>query len=384
MDILAEATANRERLSSIRRRIHQHPELGWQETETQKLITGELTELGIPWEAVCGTGVIATLKGALPGPVIGLRADMDALPVAEKTGAPYCSQRPGIMHACGHDCHVAILLVTARILRQMAGQLHGTVKLIFQPAEEIIEGGHALSQLPQLDDVSRITALHVWNDLDVGTFSAEEGPRMASADNIYLTVQGKSAHGAQPHQGVDAIVAACAVVEQLQLVASRMVSPLEPVVVTIGTIQGGTTSNIIANEVKMSGTVRCFSRQLRERLPQLLEQVASAAAAACGASCQLEYRPCTPAVINEPTSTAIARGCITKLFGADKLVHLERTMGGEDFAWYLEKIPGCFLFVGARNGKSYPHHHECFDIDEAALVNGAALLTQFALDAGKE
>ena len=387
MNILPNVLAHQGHMIDLRRQIHQNPELGWQEYDTQALILRELGELNIPCERVCGTGVVAVLRGALPGPVTGLRADMDALPIQEKSDVPYRSQKDGIMHACGHDCHVAILLTVARVLKENQGRLCGTIKLLFQPAEEIIEGAHALSMIPQIADLDRIAAVHVWNDLDVNTFSAEIGPRLACAENIDLTIHGKSAHGAQPQNSVDAILAACAVVEQLQIVASRKVSPLEPVVVTIGTIQGGTMSNIIANEVRLSGTVRCFSPQLRAQLPAMLEQIAVSTAQAHGATCDFTYHSCTPPVLNEESSTRIAQEAITKLFGAEALVHLEKTMGGEDFAWYLERIPGCLVFVGARNkktGKFWPHHHECFDVDEQALVNGAALLAQFALDAGKE
>ncbi|MCC8027109.1 MAG: amidohydrolase [Clostridium sp.] len=386
MDVKASVSAHKAHMVELRRQIHQNPELGWHEFETQALIIKELERLGIPCEKVCGTGVIATLKGAKEGPVTGLRADMDALPIQEKPDTPYRSQNPGVMHACGHDCHVAMLLTAARVLKEMEAQLYGTVKFIFQPAEEIIQGAQKMHTLPQLADLNSIAGAHVWLDLDVGTFSAEPGPRMACADNIYLTVHGKSSHGAQPHQSVDAILAACAIVEQLQIVASRKVSPLEPVVVSIGTINGGTQSNIIANEVRLSGTVRCFSPQLRSQLPGLLENIALSTAQAHGAVCDFTYEHCTPPTINHEKTTEIARGAIAGLFGPQSLVHMEKTTGGEDFAWYLERVPGCFIFVGARNqeaGKCYPHHHECFDVDEEALSGGAAALAQFALDAGK-
>lgn len=387
MDTLTAVLSLEEHLLALRHHIHQNPELGWHEQETQALILRELEELGIPCETVCGTGVIATLEGGQPGPVVGLRADMDALPIQEKLDAPYCSRKDGVKHACGHDCHVAMLLTAARVLTGCRDQLHGTVKFIFQPAEEIIEGAHAMAQLPQIEGIDRIFGLHVWNDLDVGTFSVEVGPRLACADNIYLTIRGKSAHGAQPHNGVDAIVAACAVVEQLQTAVSRKVDPLEPVVVTIGTIHGGTASNIIADEVQLSGTVRCFNKDLRADLPRILEDLAVTTAQAHGATCEFKYAPCAPPVINEASSTAIAQKAVTDLFGADKLVHLEKTMGGEDFSWFLEKIPGCYIFVGARNeaaGKCWPHHHACFDVDERSLVNGTALLVKLALGNGKE
>ena len=385
MEILAEVLALQEPMIELRRTIHRHPELGWQEYETQKLILRELQALQIPCEPICGTGVLGIIRGEKPGPVTGLRADMDALPVAEKNESEYSSRVAGKMHACGHDCHVAMLLTAAKVIQAHRDELCGTVKLIFQPAEEIIEGAHAVSQIPQLEDLDRIGGAHVWIDLDVGTFSIEAGPRLACADNIYLKVKGKSAHGAQPHRSVDAIVAACAIVEQLQTAVSRRIDPLEPAVVSIGTIQGGTLSNIIASEVAMSGTVRCFSPELRAQLPDMLKDIACKTAAIHGAECEFEYRPCTPPVINQRESVQIMRGSAEKLFGENSLVHLEKTMGGEDFAWYLQKFKGCFAFVGCRNeaeGKCWPHHHECFDVDERALINGAALLAQFAFDAG--
>lgn len=388
MAVLDEAKALRDYVTGLRRDLHRHPELGWQETRTQGIICQQLGAMGIPYEKVCGTGVIATLRGAQDGPAVGLRADMDALPITEQgTDSGYCSETPGVMHACGHDCHVAMLLGAARILKAHENELRGTVTLIFQPAEEVIEGAHAMCGLPQLAGLSRIFAAHVWIDLPTGAFSIEEGPRMASADNIELRVTGKSAHGASPHKGTDAIVAACGVVGALQTVVSRLNDPLEPVVVTIGTIEGGTSSNIIADEVRMTGTVRSFSPAVRDRTERLLEQVAGTAAQAYGAGCKFTYRRCTPATINEPASTAVARRAAVGLFGEGALSHLEKTTGGEDFAWFLERIPGCYVFVGARNeqaGKCWPHHHGCFDIDEEALTGGTALLAQLGIDAGKD
>lgn len=386
MNLLSEVQAYEQHMLKLRHTIHRHPELGWQEYQTQALILRELEELNIPSQTVCGTGVVAEIHGAKPGPVTGLRADMDALPVQEKNNTAYASECPGKMHACGHDCHVAMLLTVARVLKSHQNELCGTVKLIFQPAEEIIEGGHQMSELPQLQDLDQIAAVHVWIDLPVGTVSVEEGPRLACADNIALKIKGHSAHGAQPHRAIDAIVAACAVVEQLQTAVSRRVDPLEPAVVSIGTIHGGTMSNIIASEVELTGTVRCFSPQLRAQLPELLHQIANSTAQAHGASCEFEYRPCTPPVINPKPITDQMKASAERALGKDCLMHLEKTMGGEDFAWYQQKIPGCLAFVGCRNegeNKCYPHHHECFDVDEAALVNGAALLAQFAMDAGQ-
>ena len=385
MNLLEEARALREEVVGLRHEVHRHPELGWHETQTQALILRELGRLGIPCQAVCGTGVIAELRGPSDGPIIGLRADMDALPIEEQTEAPYASVHPGMMHACGHDCHVAMLLTAARILKAHEDEICGMVRLIFQPAEEIIEGAKAMCALPQLAELDLIFGAHVWIDLPVGTFSIEEGPRMASADNLYLTVRGKSAHGANPHRGVDAIVAACGVVGALQTVVSRAADPLEPLVVTIGTIEGGTSPNILADEVRMSGTVRSFNAAVRDESEARLEQTACAAAQSFGAECSFTYSRCTPATVNAPEPTLRARRAAVRLFGEDSLVHLEKTTGGEDFAWYLSRVPGCYLFIGAGSeGKCCPHHHGHFDIEEEALVNGTALLAQLGLTAGKD
>ncbi|MCC8060936.1 MAG: amidohydrolase [Clostridiales bacterium] len=376
----------RDYLLELRHDIHSHPELGWKETRTQALICRELDNIGIAYEKVCGTGVVAVIRGK-ESPVIGLRADMDALPIDEKSDEPYRSVNPGIMHACGHDCHVAILLGVAKILSAHREELRCTVKLIFQPAEECIEGARAMSQIPQVDDLDHIFAAHVWVPLPVGSFSAEVGPRFASADNFSLTVRGRSAHGANPHQSVDAVVAACNVVNALQTVVSRNVDPLEPLVVTIGTIEGGTSPNIIANEVRLSGTARSFDGSVRDFVEMRIGEIAGAAAAAYGAECDYTYRRCTPATSNYPEETAMMQRAVSKVFGEGALHHLERTTGGEDFSWFMERTPGAYLFIGAGNkekGKCWPHHHECFDVDEDAIVNGAAVLSQLAFSFGRD
>ena len=387
MDALNEAKSCEASLIQLRRDIHRHPELGWKEKRTQDVICKELDDIGLPYEKVCGTGVIAKLEGDLPGQVIGIRADMDALPISEKNNCEYVSENPGVMHACGHDCHVAMLLTAARILNRHKDIIHGSIKFIFQPAEEIIEGAHEMCRLKQLADIKRIFGAHVWNALDVGTFSAESGARFASADNFYITVRGTSAHGAQPHNSADAIVSACSIVGALQTITSRNVDPLEPAVVTVGTIEGGSSPNIIANQVKLSGTARSFSPRVRDFVEKRIGEISSDVAKAYWTECEYEYRRCTPATINDIASTEIVRDAVISLFGDAKLVHLEKTTGGEDFAWYLEDIPGAYLFIGSRNekaGKYSPHHHECFDIDEQALVNGTAVLVQIGLTAGRD
>ena len=382
MNVLEEVGKYAEHMIALRRDIHAHPELGWKEYRTQELICKELDEIGLPYEKVCGTGVIAVLKGTQDRPVIGLRADMDALPVTEKNICSYTSQTPGVMHACGHDCHTAILLTAARILCEHREEVHCTIKFIFQPAEEVIQGGKAMSEQPQLADLDHIFGAHVWSPLNVNSFCIEEGPRLASADNIYLTINGLGAHGAEPHRGHDAIIAACAIVQAFQSIVSRNTDPLQPLVITIGTINGGTASNIIPAEVRLSGTVRSFSPEVRDETQELLERIAKQTAETYGCTCVFDYQRCTPATINAPAETKKMRQAVIDLFGEKALKALEKTTGGEDFAWYLEKTPGAYMHIGARNdetGKNWPQHHECYDVDEQALVNGAAVLVQLGI-----
>lgn len=387
MNIYEEVRQEKDRLIRLRRDLHMHPELGWKEFRTQELICKELELLQIPYEKVCNTGVVAVIKSEYDHPIIALRADMDALPVEEKNDVNYASETPHCMHACGHDCHVAWLLVVARILKKHIADLRCTVKLVFQPAEEIIEGAREMFELPQLQDVDHIFGAHAWIEVPVGKFSIQEGPRFASADNFYIKIKGRSAHGAQPQDAVDAIVVASSVIQAIQTIVSRSISPLQPGVVTIGTIKGGSSSNIIADQVEMSGTVRCFNLDIQDQMEEKLKEISNKVAFAYGAECEIQYIRCTPPVINQPLETSMLKNAIIKVFGEDSLWNLEKTMGGEDFAWFLKKIPGSYVRVGARNekeGKCWPHHSDRFDVDEDALVNGAAILCELALSVGKE
>lgn len=382
MDLLAEARAQKNYMVELRRHFHAYPELSWQEVETSRRIRQELDAMSIPYERVEETGVVAFLHGPAGSPYIGLRADMDALPIQEKSNVPYASQTAGVMHACGHDAHVAILLGVARLLKQHQGQLKTGVKLIFQPAEEVISGARKLAESPLLQGLAAVGAVHVWNTLEVGTISVLPGARMASADSFFIKVEGLGAHGSMPHLGVDALYVASMIENALQHLVARRCDPLQPVVVSVGSLNSGTASNIVASHAQMSGTIRTFDAALRQQIPQWIEHLCTHIAEAFGACATYEQVWGTPPMVNEERCTAIAQECAARVVGKERVAFCERTTGGEDFAYFLEKAPGMLALVGSRNegeNKCSPHHHECFDIDEEALVNGAAFLCEYTM-----
>ena len=367
---------------AMRRTFHQHPEASMQETWTCAKICQELRDMGIRHQVVAGTGVVATL-GRGDGKTVMLRADMDALTVTEETGLDFCSQQPGMMHACGHDGHMAMLLTAAKLLQEVEEQLAGTVKLFFQPGEEVGLGAKAMIAAGALEGVDGCFGIHLWSDIPTGKISVEAGPRMASADRFELTITGKSGHGSMPHQGADAVLAAAAVVMNLQQIASRRTDPLESAVVTVGTVEGGSRWNVLAGETKLTGTTRTFSGEICRDFPAMIEQIATSTATAYGATARLDYTPLLGPTVNDETCSAIAADAVRALCGEKALYHFERITGGEDFSYYLQEVPGCLAFVGIRSeekGSTYPHHHEKFQMDEDALITGAALYAQFAVD----
>jgi len=308
---------------------------------------------------------------------------MDALPVKEANDVPYKSKNEGVMHACGHDGHTAMLLGAAKLLSQMRDKIKGRVKFIFQPAEENTQGASMMIKGGAIEGVDAILGIHLWADLAVGKVSVEAGPRMAASDRFKITIRGKGGHGAMPHQGVDAIVAASAVVMNLQSIVSREIGPLEPAVVTIGKFHGGERFNIINEEVLMEGTTRCFNLQVRDKFPIMIERMIKETAKAYRAKGELEYILGAPPVINNFQISQIASQAVTKNFGEESVVKFEKVTAGEDFAFFAQEVPGVFAFVGARNekkGANYPHHHRKFNIDEDALVIGTSLYSQFVLD----
>lgn len=386
MQYLQEAEQARAYMTAIRRQIHMNPELSWQEHETAQLICGELEKLGVPCRRAAGTGVVGIIEGPPGAPCIGLRADMDALPITEQNDVVYKSKREGVMHACGHDAHVAILLGAARILVQNRNLLQSGVKLIFQPAEEIIAGAAVLSKEPLLADLANVGALHVWLTLPVGAISVMPGTRMASADTFKIKVQGAGAHGSMPHLGVDSVYVASMMVNAIQHVVARRCDPLQPTVVTVGSIRAGTAGNILAPGAQMEGTVRTFDRQLRRDIPVWVERIVTHVAAAFDAAATFELIEGTPPLVNDERSVACAKACAEAVVGAEHVVRTEPTTIAEDFAYFLEKVPGMLAFVGGRNEKKgicHPHHHERFELDEDALVYGAAFLARYAVEIGK-
>jgi len=386
-DFLSEAQALFEYTQSMRRDFHAHPELGFHEVRTAGIVAKELTALGLEVHpGVGGTGVVALLEGAKPGPVVLVRADMDALPIVEETGAPYASQNPGVMHACGHDGHTATLLTVAKMLNTHRSELAGTVKFMFQPAEEGMGGAEKMIEDGVLENpkVDVALALHVWNEKPVGWIGICGGPAMAGAEIFKIKVIGKGGHGAVPHLAVDPILAAAQIVSALQGIVARNIAPLQTAVVSVCTIHGGETFNVIPPAVEMTGTIRTFEPAVRDRVLERFEQTIHSVAEGMGCQAEIELSILTPATINHSETAVRVQAVARRLFPkADVDTANYVTMGSEDFAFILEKVPGCFFFIGSANpekGLDASHHHPRFDIDEAALPRGAALMAATIAD----
>ncbi|MGG6310057.1 M20 family metallopeptidase [Paenibacillus macerans] len=365
-----------------RRHFHRYPELSFMEKETSAFIAGKLRELGVEATVnVGGFGLVGSIRGDLPGKTVALRADMDALPIQDEKSCEYASQNPGVMHACGHDGHTATLLAVAEYFSARKSQLQGEIRLIFQPAEEVCPGGaQSMIEEGALDGVDVIYGVHLWTPVPIGTVASAPGPLMASTDEFFIEIQGRGGHGGMPHKTVDSVVAASALVLQLQSVVSRSVDPLDPAVVTIGAIQGGTAQNIIADRCKLSGTVRCFCEETRSLIRSRIHALAEGTAAAYGAEANINYMMGYPSLVNDEAEYGRFLREAPSVFGL-RAVLSPKIMPAEDFAYYLRKVPGCFMFVGAGNpdkGAVYPHHHPKFDIDEDAMLHAAGLLIAMA------
>jgi amidohydrolase len=384
IDFRAEAEAMRDRLIAWRRDFHRHPELAFEEHRTAGLVAQHLDELGYQVETgVAQTGVIGLLEGASPGPVVMLRFDMDALEVSEATGAAYASQVPGRMHACGHDAHVAIGMGLAQLLADRRGEIAGTVKLVFQPAEEGGRGAEVMVREGVMENPAPdvFLAMHVWIDKPVGTANVTPGPAMAAAEEFSCTIYGEGGHGAAPHQTVDPIAAAAQVITALQTVVSRNVAPLEEAVISVGAIHGGDVFNVIPSHVEMKGTIRTFKPEIRELVLRRLREMIEGVTAACGASAELEVHSITPAVINDAETAQVVRQAAEAVVGPEQVSIGVKTMGSEDAAFFMEDVPSCYFFLGAANpekGLVAPHHNPHFDIDEEVLVLGVAILAHAA------
>lgn len=382
---LAAAQAVRDWMVEIRRDLHQYPELGYQEFRTSHRIRQKLDELGIAYRhPVAETGVVAIL-GNGDGPCVALRADIDALPITEEAEVGFRSRNEGRMHACGHDCHTAMLLGAARLLKQREAEIRGTVKLLFQPAEEGGAGGLRMSEEGALADpqVERIFGLHVWPFLPTGTLGSRAGTFLAAAGMLEIHVIGKGGHAAMPHMTVDPVTTAAKIVCDLQTILSRELDPLDSGVISITTMHGGEAFNVIPPSVRLTGTIRSLTRSGMEALQQRVWDVATHVAMAHRCEARVEFPGHDyPATVNDPHCWEVAGAIGRELAGAGSVQELPPVMGGEDFAYYLERVPGVFVALGTRNENqdaAYSVHHPRFKVDEDALPLGAAMHVNFAL-----
>ena len=371
----------------LRRRLHQFPELAFEEFDTSDTIAAELGKIGIGVKRRVGkTGLIGILRGSSNSGVVALRADMDGLPVAEESGLEFASRNAGKMHACGHDAHMAMLVGAAMILSRLRKEVNGTVKFLFQPSEEKNPGGApamikdgALSN----PDVDVVFGQHVTNELPSGKFGFRPGPIMASADEVYITVIGKGGHGAKPHETVDPVTIAARIVDSLQSVISRMKDPMDPSVLTIGSIHGGTAPNIIPDKVELAATLRTMNEKWRKRAHELIIRTASETAKAFGGSCKIVISHGYPVLVNSEQETLLARSALTSLYGKNAAVTIPPVMGAEDFAYYLQKAPGTFWWIetgSKKAGATSSIHSSKFRIDESSLMHGAAFLAYLTIE----
>lgn len=361
-----------------RRYLHQHPELSFHEVDTPRFIAERLTELGIEVRTgVGGRGVVGTIRGGQPGKTVALRADFDALPIQDEKEVDYRSTVPGAMHACGHDGHTATLLAVAEILVGQKEHLAGNVVLIHQHAEEVVPGG-ARDMIADgcLDGVDVIFGTHLWSTTKLGTIGYRVGPVMAAADKFELTLFGRGGHGAKPHETIDAVVLGATVVKELQSIVSRRLDPLQQAVLTIGTLHAGNTFNVIADSAELTGTIRTFDSLVADQIVKEMERTIKGVCDAAGATYTFRYERGYPAVVNHSAETELVRAVASDVVGANQVFEIAPTMGGEDFAYYLQQVPGTFFFTGAGDETFYPHHHPKFDFEEQAMQYAARILIE--------
>ena len=376
-----------------RRHFHKHPELSLHEFQTTADIAAQLDAMGIPYERPLETGLVATLAGTAkdaynadgtPRRRLLLRADIDALPVLERTNEEFASVNEGVMHACGHDCHIAMMLGTLQILSRMTDQLHGEVRIVFQPSEENGSGAKMMKKTGVCDGVDGAFAMHIWSEVDAGTISCEPGPRMANTDWFRIDVEGTSCHGAMPQRGADAIIAAAEIVNGLQTIVSRDLSPYEPAVVTVGELHGGTARNVIAGSAYLTGTVRTYSDATHDIMPTLIERICTHTAMALGAEAKLtDYTIANYKVDNDAQASERCRQAIVKVLGEQGVGSYRGTMSGEDFSEYLHEVPGVLAFVGCRNpaiGATWAQHSCYYKVDESVLAKGSMTAAQYTVD----
>ena len=384
MNVQEIAKEYKEYLIEMRRWFHQHPEIAEKEFETSARVKAELDKYGIDWKP-CGlqTGVLATIVGTKPGKTILLRGDMDALPVTEETGAPYASQNPGFMHACGHDCHTATMLTVARLLNDHKDKLCGTVKVAFQPAEEIGTGAPGMINEGALEGVDSAFAIHIMSMIPSGQVSLSCGPQMAGVDKFVIRIEGKGGHASSPHECIDPVVCMGAMIGNLQTVVSRQCSPMDAAVLTIGKAEAGTLWNVIPGTATLEGTTRYFTRQLYKDFPVMMERVVKHTAETYRCNAQLDYIRMIPPTINDVSFAEMAKESFAKVLTSKNVVDIGPIAIGEDFGLFLEKVPGALALVGVGNeacGAIWPQHSAKYTVDEDALLNSVMLYAQVALD----
>ena len=385
LQLKALVEAEKDWIIGLRRKLHCIPEDGFKEFKTQKLIIDTLEEIGIPY-TTDRTWVIGMIEGQQPGETVALRADMDALPITEPEGCSFRSEHEGMMHACGHDAHVAMALGAAKVLYSLRNELQGKVKLLFQPAEETVGGAEPMVQAGAMENphVDRVYGIHVMPNLPVGTIETRTGTLNASTDTVKITVRGKAGHGAYPDLGVDAIVCAAQVVTALQSVVARNVSPLQSAVLTIGVIEGGTAQNIICDEVRMRGTLRTANAELRAMIKERITTIATNVAIGMGCAADVEIIPGYAALVNDAHEAARVKRVAARLFGEEHVVEKAApSMGGEDFSFFSDCAPGAFYHVGCVAPEwmpAPPLHSKDFRIDENCLTIGTLMHVALALD----
>ncbi len=366
-----------------RRQLHQYPELGFEEILTAQFVNEKLTDWGITHQTnVAKTGIVATIDSNHSGKVLAIRADIDALPIQEENEVSYCSKHDGKMHACGHDGHTAIALGLAHYLAHNCDKWQGTVKIIFQPAEEGPGGAKPMIEEGVLSNpnVDAMIGLHLWNNLPLGTIGVREGALMAAVECFKCNILGKGGHGAIPQQTIDSVVVASQIINALQTIVARNVSPIDSAVVTVGEFHAGTALNVIADTAKMSGTVRYFNPQLEDFIGQRIEEIIAGICQAHGAKYELDYWQLYPPVINNSRIAQLVKSVALEVVETPIGVVPEcQTMGGEDMSFFLQEVPGCYFFLGSANPDrdlSYPHHHPRFDFDETALSMGVEIFAR--------
>ncbi len=375
--------ARNSNMIEMRRDFHRYPELAFKESRTASIIADSLRVLGLEVQTgIAETGVVAMLRGGQPGKTVLVRADIDALPIIEEGGGSYQSQNQGVMHACGHDGHITIGLTVAELLAGQRENLAGNVKFVFQPAEEIVGGAKPMIEQGVMAGVDLALGLHLWNDAPAGFAGMHVGPSMANVDSIRLSVRGRGGHGSQPEKAVDSVMAACQIVNTLQTIISREISPNHAGVLSFGTINGGFASNIIAPEVLLTGTVRSFLPEVRETMLRRIEEIAVGLGKALRCEVGFEVIYSCPAVVNDRDVTELVRTSAGTVLGEKQVLDSPPVMGSDDMSLFLKEVPGCYFVVGSgrSDGQSFPHHHPGFDLDEASLAIGTRVMTKAVLD----